>query len=615
MKILDKINNDADVKKLDKKEIKLLANEIRELIIKTSETNPIHLSSNLGIIELTLGIMMNFDLSNDKVLYDTGHQTYVHKILTGRWKQFHTIRKDDGLKGFMNMDESIYDHYSPGHSGNILSIASGMYQKDKAINKDPKKQKYFNNKNIVAVVGDSALSNGLSFEALNDIAFNKESIIIILNDNGMSISQSVGALSCYTSTLKNCKLFHFIERGCRHIFDYNKLYYSIFKIFNYIESKVVPKNLFQNLGFNYIGPIDGNDINKINKGLIRAKWFAKQGPVIIHIKTIKGSGHKIAEQDKQGHYHSYSSPTKKIDKSFGIYATEHIMKLMEKDENIFVINPAMTRSSNCEIIQEKYPNRFLDVGIAEEHAISKASGMALQKLKPIVYIYSSFLQRAYDQLLHDCSRLKLPITLLIDRADSSGGDGPTHHGVYDIGFLKTIENTIITSPRNINQLYDLIDISQKNKHNIFAIRYSKWYFSESIINKEHKVIQGEWEWFEKYKTDTIIISYGPYINKIYDEIIDQNKVNLINAIYITGYQEKEILKVLNKYKNIIVYERIKNNNGLVADFYYHKSKLNYKNNIIEMNYYNKPLDHGSTNVLDQKAHMSIQDIINKIKSC
>lgn len=614
MKIIDKIENDQDIKKLSLKEQIILAQEVRDLIIDTAKNTPLHLSSNLGIVELTIAILNNFNLQNDKILYDTGHQTYVHKILTGRRDLFHTIRKDNGLFGFMNMTESEYDHYSPGHSGNILSIASGMYQSLKENNKDSKRLKFYNNKNIVAIVGDAAFANGLSFEALNDIAFNKEPIIIILNDNEMSISKAVGALSQHLSSIKTSKFFRFFERGIRHILNFNKCYYTIFNFYNWCENHLFTKNLFKNLGFNYIGPIDGHNIKKVNQALAKSKWFAHQGPIIVHVKTKKGYGLKEAEADLCGNFHSFNHEVKNDD-SFGIIATKKVIELMEKDKQIFVLNPAMTRSSNCEAIIDKYPQRYIDVGIAEEHAIAKASGMALVGLKPIVYIYASFLQRAYDQLLHDCSRLQLPITLLIDRADPSGGDGPTHHGVYDVGFLKTIENTCITTPRNIDQLNQLIDLSQQNQHSIYAIRYPKWYFSENKYNYFlFKIKPYQWEWFDRFKSKTIIVSYGPMVNCILQEVCDIYKIDLVNAIYINQYSKKEIKRIFDHYSKIIVYERIKTNNGLVQDFYQYQAENNLNCEIIAMNYYQKPLDHGALSSLDKKAFMDINAIIQQIKN-
>ncbi len=568
MSILEKINNPSDIKKLSLEEQIKLATEIRNLIINTSKTISLHLSSNLGIVELTISLLKNFNLNEDIILYDTGHQTYVHKILTGRKERFSTIRQEGGLKGFTCMEESEYDHYSPGHSGNILSIASGMYQASN------------NSRKIVAVIGDASLSNGLSFEALNDISFKKEKILIIVNDNKMSISKSVGALSNHLSKINH-------------------------------KFSPCSKNFFQNLDFNYIGPIDGNNLKKVNKVINQAKKKVNYGPTILHLRTVKGLGLNEAQNDNLGDFHSYSNS--KNEKSFGIEATNVVLELMKKDQDIFVINPAMTRSSNCELISSNFPNRYFDVGIAEEHALSKSSGMCLSGLKPIVYIYSSFLQRAFDQLIHDISRLKLPITLLIDRADLSPGDGPTHHGIYDVGFLKTISNILICSPRTVNQLKQLIMLSQKNVSDIFAIRYPKWYFNNQIDDDNFNIIEGKWEWFEKNNTDTIIVSYGPYINKIYNEIYLKDNVNLVNAIFITKYNEAEIEKIFNNYKNIIIYERVKSNNGLVADFYRFKATNNKKNNIIEMNYFYQNPDNGSLEGIDKRCSMTIEDIRKKYK--
>ncbi|MGL4950795.1 MAG: 1-deoxy-D-xylulose-5-phosphate synthase, partial [Mycoplasma sp.] len=442
-KILDSLTHPNDIKKLSKVELANLCKEVRELILETSKTNDIHFSSNMGIVELTTTIFKVFDINKDKILYDTGHQTYVHKILTGRHKEFSNIRRDDSLAGFMNIEESKFDHYSPGHSGNILSIASGMYQQFAKDNVKANDKGYINDKNVVAVVGDGAFANGLIFEAINDIAFTKEPIIIILNDNDMSISKSVGSLSKVFQKMKSLYIFHFIERALRYTLNYNCLYYFLYNTFNWFQWKIAGKNLIENMGIQYIGPVDGHNIKDLENAMIRSKWYAKQGPVLIHVKTKKGKGNNKAEIDNVGDYHSLMNSKLK---SFGMYATDELLKLMDKDQKIMAINPAMSFASNCEIIKNKYPERFFDLGICEEHSISKASGMSLVGLKPFIYMYSSFLQRAYDQILHDVSRLGLYCTLLIDRADINGGDGPSHHGLYDVSFLKTMHNVLISSP-------------------------------------------------------------------------------------------------------------------------------------------------------------------------
>ena len=605
---LKNIDNPSDLKDLDFKKLKVLCDEIRDTIIDVSKYNDIHLSSNLGIVELSTMILKVFDIENDIILYDTGHQTYVHKMLTGRKDKIYTIRKEGSLCGLMNMKESKYDHYSPGHSGNVLSVLSGMYQKYARENKDNIKQKYHNKKNFIAVIGDSAFANGLTFEALNDVSFSNLPLIIILNDNGMSISKSVGALSEVLTKTKGANFFHNLEKLCRNIFDFNKTYYWLFNTFNWFEHRIVGKNLFENLGYYYIGPINGHNVKELDKFLKRARWFAKQGPVILHVKTKKGKGSVESENDQCGSTHSF---TLKNNKTVGMCITDKLIELMNDDPSIYALNPAMSYASNCHLIFEKFPDRYHDVGISEEHAISKASGMSLRNLKPYLYFYSTFLQRGYDQLLHDFARLNLNCTILLDRCDLSGGDGSSHHGIYDVGMLMSINNTIITTGRTMEQIYQLLKLSYKNKKGIFVIRYPRL-IGEEYDSKIIKTIKfGDWEMFEKHKTKTIVITYGAYTNKILKEIYDKQAVNVANAIFINNYEENILEKILKKYQNILVYERVFND-CLANDVYKLSNKLKTKNNIISMHYKNI-IENGSTDSLDKQHDMDINAILKNIK--
>lgn len=606
---LEKLDLPAELRHLSNKEISELIAEIRALIIETAQSHDLHYSSNLGIVELSTMILKVFDVHTDKILYDTGHQTYAHKILTGRYKKFKTMREPNGLAGLMNMDESKHDHYSPGHSGNILSVASGLYQayaQTNASKDNPKK--YINNKNIVAVVGDAAFANGLNFEALNDISYHKEPLIIILNDNEMSISKPVGSMAKMFSRLQSLQFFHLIERVLARTFNYNATYFAIYKSAIWMQTRLIGKNLFQNLGYHYIGPIDGHNLKHLEGALKRARWFAKQGSVIVHVKTIKGKGDLNAENDITGSSHSLN---KNVLKSFGMYATDYLLELMNAYEDIRVINPAMILSSNCQNIIDAFPHRFTDVGISEEHALSKASGMALAGLKVYVYIYSSFLQRGYDQLLHDISRLGLSCTLLIDRADLNGYDGASHHGIYDVGFLKTIKDVVITSPRNINQLKQLLAISYQHQAGIFAIRYPK-NNAFMLEHNEYQVTTGKWESMNLTDSDVVIVSYGPYVNEIYNNVAKPNNLNLVNAIFITGYDRQQLLDILKKYKHIIVYERIYGDSGLVHDFYQAANELQVSTKIYGL-HYQTHIEHNSEELLDAKHHMDCDSLIVFLK--
>lgn len=570
-KIIDLINKPNDIKKLNLEQLSELANEVRSMIIETAKNVDLHLSSNLGVVELSIAILKVFDIENDYILYDTGHQTYAHKILTDRKDRFHLLKKENGLCGLMSMLESKYDHYSPGHCGNISSLASGIYE---SININKK------NKKIITVIGDSAFANGLNLEAINDITYNNVPIITILNDNDMSISKAVGSLSSIFNKLKK-------------------------------EKDNSNNNFFTQLGFDYIGPIDGHDLKKLIKALETAKDKINNKPILVHVITKKGKGLKDAEDDVIGDYHSYINVNKK---SYGMYASEYISELMSKHNDICVVNPAMNCASKCDIIYSRFPNRYFDVGIAEEHAIAKAGGMSLAGLVPYVFIYATFLQRAYDQLLHDLSRLQLKCNLLIDRADLAPAEGSTHHGIFDVNILKSFPNTIITSPRNIDQLKQLIDISYKeNKNKIFAIRYPRSDFLKmDDLNSNYKIEWGTWETLKTSSAKILIISYGPFINMIYEKIASKYNVDLINAIFITGYNKQNLDHIFSKYDHIIVYERIHGSLGLINDLKIFKADNNLSNKLYGMHYHGQ-IEYGTMDSLEKQQHMHISDIESLVK--
>lgn len=611
MKILNSYKNINDLKKLNNDELNILANEIREYLISLSNKKEIHLSSNLGIVELTMAILLEFDLLKDKVLYDTGHQTYVHKMLTDRLDKIETIRETNGISGLMDMSESIYDHYSPGHSGNIISVLDGMYSKYKLINKHKSKKQYFNKNYYVCIVGDSAMNNGTSLEALNDVAYSQDPLIIIINDNGMGISKSVGNISKLINGIKLTKNFFSIEKFLRKVLKFSKSYYRVEKIYNICESIFKDKNIFENLNFKYIGPIDGNNINKLRLALEKAKWYSHQGPVIVHVKTLKGKGDQNAEKDKVGEYHSKILQNKK---TFGYEAYLNLNQKLQNDKNIRILNPAMNIGSGFNEMFINNIEQYEDTGITEGHTISKASGMALEKLNVYCLFYSTFLQRSYDQLLHDCSRLNLNIKILLDRADISGGDGSSHHGIFDISYLKTIPNTEIMSPRNFEQLNYLIDYTYNNPSNkIQVIRYPKTTFvlESKPFDLKHNFY--DFEWMIDNNNQMVIISYGPYVDKIYNCIIQNNlNADLVNIIWITNYNFDQLSKIFSKYSKILVYERIYGDFGIFHDLINYKSKNNL-NNKIKLMSFNNFVGNGKNDDLDKSNNMDETAIIKSIK--
>lgn len=610
MKILENYKDINDLKKLNKNELDILSKEIREYLISLSNKKEIHLSSNLGIVELTIAILLEFDLLNDKVLYDTGHQTYVHKMLTDRLSKIETIRDTNGISGLMDINESKYDHYSPGHSGNIISVLDGMYSVDKFNNKHNTHKEFFNKKYYVCVIGDSAINNGLSLEALNDVAFSQDPLIIIINDNGMGISKSVGNISKLINNMKLTKNFFNIEKFFRKIFKFTKSYYLVEKIYHWFESILKDKNFFENLNFKYIGPIDGHNISKLRLAMEKAKWYSHQGPIIVHIKTKKGKGNNLAENDKIGEYHS-NSLSKKT--TFGSVAYENLNKKIKFDKNIRILNPAMNVGSGFNKMLLENVKQYEDLGISEEHTISKASGMALNGLNVYCLFYSTFLQRSYDQLLHDCSRLNLNIKILLDRSDISGGDGPSHHGIFDIGYLKSIPNVEIMSPRNYEQLNFLIDYTYNNKSNsIQVIRYPKsMVIDKSLNNLISKPYQ--FEYMIDKNNKTLIISYGPYIDKIYNEIITNDlKYDLINTVWITHFDKNQIPNIFKKYSSILVYERIFGESGIYHDLIKYKNDNNCTSKIYLMSFSNF-VGNGKNDDLDKLNKMDVDSIFKFLK--
>lgn len=638
IKILDTIKSYKDFKNVSDKYLKNLCDEIRAFILDLSTKKSIHLGSNLGIVEISVALSKVFDLDWDIIFYDTGHQSYVHKIITGRLDLMSTIRETNGLSGMQDLNESRYDYYSGGHAGNSLSIAQGYIesiytnenilftrwkkmlsrlssyeQNKKNLKKIDKFKSKFNlkKKYVIPIIGDSAVANGLAVEALSDIAFRKKNPIIVINDNEMSISETVGSMARSISKIKINRLLTWIEKNLYKLFwnsEFGKnIYRFIYKLFHGAAKRISGSNIFTSLGYQYIGPINGHNIKDIIRAANKAKWYQKFQPVVLHFKTIKGLGLENPKEDKIGKNHA-SIDVNGINKELtGEYLCEHLISLLAKENKIKVINPAMTYNSGFYKFSQIAKNIYFDVGISEEHAISLASGMALAGLKPFVVIYSTFLQRSYDQLIHDISRLNLPVTLLIDRAEISGGDGDSHHGIFDVAFLKTVPNSIISAPSNINELKALVDLSLENKDSLFAIRYPKHldYIqqdAETIEFLKNQIKIRRWI-INKYNNDgvdnkKIIITYGNWVNKFKEIIIKHNyKIDLANAIFIKGYDKNQIKDIFKKYSYIYVFEEIYGDFGLADDFL--KESQNNNAKIVTKNFKHFPGRGKNQNIYDQ----------------
>ncbi|MCX7190863.1 MAG: 1-deoxy-D-xylulose-5-phosphate synthase [Candidatus Methylopumilus sp.] len=469
MNLLDKINSPKDLKKLSRSELVILCDEIRSFIIESVSKTGGHLSSNLGVIELTVALHYVFDCPQDKFIWDVGHQTYSHKILTGRKKKMDSLRALGGISGFPKISESDYDIFGTGHSSTSISAALGMAEALKKKNLDHK---------AIAIIGDGAMTAGMAFEGLNNAGDSSNNILVILNDNDMSISKNVGALNNYLAKLMSGNLYRNIKRSSKAVLSVIPPMLEFAKrAEEHMKGMVIPGTLFEEFGFNYIGPIDGHDLNALIDTLSNLKEL--RGPQFLHVATQKGFGYEPAEIDPnkfhgvgQFNMNDGAQPLKTKKATYTDVFGDWIVDMAMTDKKLCAITPAMSDGSGLNKFAEKFPDRFFDVGIAEQHAITFAAGLARENYKPVIAIYSTFLQRAYDQLIHDVALQNIPMLIAIDRAGIVGQDGPTHSGSFDLSFLRCIPNIVIMAPSNENECRQMLYTGFKFK-GISAVRYPR----------------------------------------------------------------------------------------------------------------------------------------------
>jgi len=473
--LLDSIHFPSDLKKLTTEEMVELAAQVRQFIIDAACNNPGHLGANLGVVELTIALHYIFDAPHDKIIWDVGHQAYAHKILTGRKDLFHTNRKYGGLSGFPNIAESEFDAFGVGHSSTSISAALGIATASKLLDEE---------RQVIAVIGDGSLTGGMAFEALNHAGAARANMLIILNDNNMAIDPNVGALKEYLMDITTSYTYNKIKK---EVWDLMGKHTSSRRFVQRIEQGVKSilmkqGNLFQALGFRYFGPVDGHDVNYLTHILHDMKRI--DGPKLLHVITTKGKGYAFAEQD-QTRWHAPGFFNKETGEILRITTTKPqpplyqdvfghtLTQLAEKNERIVGITPAMATGCSMQYLMNRFPDRFFDVGIAEQHAVTFSAGLAVKGLTPFCNIYSSFLQRGYDQIIHDIALQKLPVTLCLDRAGLVGEDGATHHGAYDLAYLRCIPNAIISAPMDEIELRNLMYTAQVEPAGLFTIRYPK----------------------------------------------------------------------------------------------------------------------------------------------
>ncbi|MGB9721152.1 MAG: 1-deoxy-D-xylulose-5-phosphate synthase [bacterium] len=557
MALLEKIKKPDDLKKFSLEQLQILAQEIRDEILKVTSRTGGHLAPSLGVVELTLAIYRVFDAEKDKIIWDVGHQTYAQKLITGRHQSFSTLRTYKGISGFPKREESMYDHFNTGHSSTSLSAAAGF-----AIARDFKNENY----HILSVIGDGSLGAGMAFEALNHIGQLKKDVIVVVNDNERSIGETVGALSQYLTKIITTRTYNrfrddlwvFFGKFPPYVRDRGR---NIAKrIQEGLKGLYSPSVIFEELGFRYIGPLNGHKLNELIDTFSRIKEM--KGPRLVHVVTKKGKGYKIAE-DSPERFHGIGpfdlKTGEEIQKSnsytkiFG----EALVRLGRENKKLVAITAGMCLGTGLKDFSLEFPDRFFDVGICEQHAVTMASALALEGYIPVCAIYSTFLQRAYDQIIHDVCLQKAPVIFAIDRAGLVGEDGPTHHGPFDISYLNCIPNMIVTAPKNGTELIALLKTAVNYRNGPFAIRYPRATCESTTESKISQVEIGKWEILNRGK-NIAIIACGSMVKPSMDTLPLLKKKDIepfvINARFIKPLDHNLLDELCVDIKNIVVIE-------------------------------------------------------------
>ena len=555
MSFLSKVNFPKDLKKLSLEELKIFNDELRTHTIETVSKTGGHLGASLGVVELTVALQYVFDTPKDKIVWDVGHQTYPHKIITGRKRKIHTLRKKNGLSGFTKRSESVYDPFGAAHSSTSISANLGI-----AVARDLQKKSF----DVISIIGDGAISAGMAFEGLNNFGHLGKNSLIILNDNEMSIAKPVGAMSKYLVNLLSSKTYenirdvvkNFTKRLPNEVGNFAK------KTEGYLKGYLTGNTLFEELGMNYIGPIDGHNLNLLIQLFQKYKEKELHGPVFLHIITEKGKGYAPAENSNDK-FHGVSSfdiqtgvQNKSKDKTYTSVVGETLLKLAKKDKRVTTITAAMPSGTGLDKFQKLYPDRFFDVGIAEQHAVTFAGGMATENLKPYVAIYSTFLQRAYDQVVHDIAIQSLPVRFLIDRSGFVGADGATHAGSFDLTYLCCLPNFIVMAPSSGEELKNMLNFSLSINNKPSAIRYPRDTVGEYNEKKSfEKITLGKGKIIQKGKK-IAFLNLGTRLNQVKEAsklIKSKNKLQTtIVDMRFAKPIDTQLLKNLQKNHDIFI---------------------------------------------------------------
>ena len=589
-KILDKINDPTDMKDLSSYDLIELSNELREYLLDSISKTGGHLAAGLGAVDITVALHYVYDTPNDIIVWDIGHQCYPHKILTGRKDKMSTLRKKGGISGFLKRDESKYDAFGAGHSSTSISAAVGYERAARLKNE---------NKKVIAVIGDGGLTAGMAFEALSHAGGMKSNLLVILNDNEMSISPNVGAVHKYLTRILTGKTFNSIKESGKKVLSKVKAIEEIAKkVENQAKGFITPGLLFEELGFNYYGPVDGHDVNGLVDVLQNLR--EKEGPRILHIITKKGKGYKLAEQNPIS-YHGVTpfdikTGVSKVNKvsnklTYTQIFSRWINEMSRINKDIVAITPAMREGSGLVEFEKNFPDRYFDVGIAEQHALTFAAGLSCGNLKPIVAIYSTFLQRAYDQLIHDIAIQDLDILLAIDRAGIVGADGETHQGIYDISFLRILPNIVLMTPSNEEEMWKMLTTGL-NFRGIGAVRYPRGFTEGLDLDLSNQELEiGKSKTIVKGKKIAYLV-FGTLLNTVL-RLAKKNGASVIDMRFVKPIDENIIISICKTHEYIFTVEDnvILGGAGSAVNEVVHKN--NIRANIINLGVPDNIVSHGS----------------------
>ncbi len=612
---INEIKDTKFLKQLNEKQLYKLSDDIREFLIDSVSKTGGHLSSNLGVVELTVALHKVFDSPKDQIFFDVGHQCYIHKILTGRANKFDKLRQKDGLSGFIKNKESAHDLWEAGHASTSISGALGY-----KLGKNLKNEDGY----VIALIGDASIGGGLTFEALNHIGELNENVIIILNDNEMGISKPIGGLTKSLSKVRYSSKYYRFKRVMYNVlrkvpFGKRFVSYLIRVKANYKRNVYKDSLIFNGLGLEYYGPVDGHSYEELISALTHIKKLDK--PVVLHVKTIKGKGYEFAEKDINGNYHGVApfdvntGVVKKTDEGIENWSNIIIWTIEDlalNNEDLVVITPAMENGSMLKKFKEKFPNRYIDVGIAEEHAVTLSAGLSLANAHPIISIYSTFLQRSYDQIIHDVCRTNSKLILCVDRSGIVGEDGDTHQGIYDVAFLKTIPNLVICMPKDAIEAQHLMSTCVMYNGPI-AIRYPRGKAKFEKVSEYENVEIGKWE-IIKEGSNKVIISYGPNVVNVQDYAVENNvDIGIVNARFINPIDKDMLKDICNKYQDIYVYEEVISNNNLYSDIikYVYENRLDV--NVHSICLPDEYIEQGECMSILEKYGLDVKSVFEKLE--